>query len=203
MNGEHRSLDVSGLPSYKFSHHSLMWWGVMGMILLEATAFALTAAAYFYLWSQNETWPLGVAPPELFWGTVNLLIMLASAWPNHWTKRVAEDGDEGKMRIGLVVCTLFGIALLVVRGFEFTALNVRWDSNAYGSIVWLFLGLHTVHLATDVYDTLVLVALFFFARPLEGKRHVDVSENGLYWYFVVITWVPIYFIIYVFPRLTQ
>jgi cytochrome c oxidase subunit III len=54
-----------------------------------------------------------------------------------------------------------------------------------------------------VYDTLVLVALFFFARPLEGKRHVDVSENGLYWYFVVFSWVPIYAVIYLFPRLTS
>src|SRR5581483_10039322 len=37
----HRSLDVSGLPSYKFSHHSLMWWGLMGLIAIEGMAFAL------------------------------------------------------------------------------------------------------------------------------------------------------------------
>ena len=36
---------------------------------------------------------------------------------------------------GLVVCLLFALAFLVVRGFEFAALNVRWDTNAYGSIV--------------------------------------------------------------------
>jgi cytochrome c oxidase subunit III len=198
-----RPLDVSILPSYKFGHHSLMWWGVMGMILLEGMAFALSIAAYFYLWSQAEHWPLRAAPPDLFWGTLNLMVLLASAWPNHWTKRVAEDGDEDKMRLGLVVCALFGLALLAIRAFEFSALNVSWDSNAYGSAVWLLLGLHTVHLATDVYDTLVLVALFFLARPLEGKRHVDVSENGLYWYFVVFSWVPIYAVIYLFPRLTS
>ena len=198
-----RSLDISALPSYKFSHHSLMWWGVMGMILLEGTAFAMTIAAYFYLWSQAEAWPLRTPPPDLFWGTLNLVVLLASAWPNHWTKQVAEHGEEDKMRIGLVICALFGLVLLGMRAMEFTALNVRWDTNAYGSAVWLLLGLHTVHLATDVYDTLVLVALFFFARPLEGKRHVDVSENGLYWYFVVFSWVPIYAVMYLFPRLTS
>ena len=198
-----RPLDVSGLPSYKYSHHSLMWWGVMGMILLEGMAFALTIAAYFYLWSQAQVWPLSTPPPQLFWGTLNLAILLASAWPNHWTKRAGEQGDEAKMRVGMVVCALFGIALLVVRGFEFSALNVRWDTDAYGSAVWLLLGLHTVHLATDVYDTLVLIAVFFSSQPLEGKRHVDVSENGVYWYFVVVTWIPIYLVIYVFPRLTS
>jgi heme/copper-type cytochrome/quinol oxidase subunit 3 len=32
--------------------------------------------------------------------------------------------------------------------------------------------------------------------PLEGKRFVDVSENALYWYFVVLSWLPIYAVIY-------
>jgi cytochrome c oxidase subunit I+III len=199
----HRPLDVSGLPSYKFSHHSLMWWGVMAMILLEGTAFALTIATYFYLWSQAPTWPLGTMPPGLFWGTLNLALILVSFWPNHWTKVAGEDGNEPRIRVGLVICALFGIALIVIRGFEFTALNVRWDTDAYGSIVWLLLGLHTVHLVTDVYDTIVLAAVFFFNRPVEGRRHVDVSENGLYWYFVVVTWIPIYAVIYLFPRVSS
>jgi cytochrome c oxidase subunit III len=43
----------------------------------------------------------------------------------------------------------------------------------------MLLGLHTVHLATDVYDTAVLAVLFFLKRPRERKRHVDVSENGM------------------------
>jgi heme/copper-type cytochrome/quinol oxidase subunit 3 len=33
------------------------------------------------------------------------------------------------------------------------ALNVSWDANAYGSVVWLLLGLHTTHLITDTIDT--------------------------------------------------
>ena len=194
---------MSGLPSYKFSHHSLMWWGLMGLIAIEGMAFALCLAMYFYLWSQAQEWPIAVAPPDLRWGTLNVLVLLASVYPNHWTKRVAEDGNEPAMRIGLLVCALFGVTLIAVRALEFTVLNCRWDTNAYGSIVWLLLGLHTTHIVTDVYDTIVLAAVFFFNRPVEGRRHVDVSENGLYWYFVVITWIPIYVVIYLFPRMTS
>ena len=196
----HRSLDVSALPSYQFSHRSLMWWGMMGMIAIEGMAFALAVAAYFYLWSQGQQWPLSTRPPELLWGSLNVLVLLASGVPNHWTKRAAEDGDEDKMRIGLVVCALFGLALIGIRALEFTALNCRWDTDAYGSAVWLLLGLHTTHIITDVYDTIVLAALFFFAKPLEGRRHVDVSENAMYWYFVLFSWLPIYAVIYWMPR---
>jgi len=90
---------------------------------------------------------------------------------------------------------LVSIAFLVVRGFEFTALNTRWDSDAYGSAVWMLMGLHTTHLITDAYDSLVLTVLMF-TGPLEGKRFVDVSENAAYWYFVVLSWIPIYAVIY-------
>ena len=54
---------------------------------------------------------------------------------------------------------LFGVALCVVRALEFTTLNVRWDDSAYGSVVWVLLGLHTFNLVTDVADTLVLTAV--------------------------------------------
>ena len=193
-------LDVSGLPSYRNGHHSLMWWGVMGLIAIEGTVFALAIASYFFLRSQANDWPMGAAPPDLLWGTLNLAILLASIWPNHWTKRAGEDGDERKIRIGLAVCALFGLVLLAIRIYEFGALNVGWHDNAYGSIVWVLLGLHTIHLLTDVYDTIVLAAVFFFSRPIEGKRHVDVAENGLYWYFVVYAWIPVYLVIYWVPR---
>ena len=178
-----------------------MYWGMMGLIAIEATAFALAVASYFYLWSQAPQWPSAVPAPDLRWGTLNVLILLASVWPNHWTKRAAEHGDEAKMKTWLVLGTLFGVVLIVVRALEFTALNCRWDTDAYGSVVWLLLGLHTTHLVTDVYDTVVLAAVLFFSRPLEGRRYVDVSENSLYWYFVVWSWLPIYAVIYLAPRL--
>jgi len=98
-------------------------------------------------------------------------------------------------RIWLVASCLAGLAFTVVRCFEFAALNVRWDSSAYGSVVWLLLGLHTTHIVTDLVDTIVLTVLFF-TGPLDGKRFVDVSENSFYWYFVVATWIPIYLVIY-------
>jgi heme/copper-type cytochrome/quinol oxidase subunit 3 len=94
-----------------------------------------------------------------------------------------------------VICLIASVAFLVIRGFEFATLNVSWYANAYGSVVWLLLGLHTTHLITDTIDTAVL-AVLLCTGPLEGKRFVDVSENALYWYFVVLSWLPIYAVIY-------
>jgi cytochrome c oxidase subunit 3 len=193
------ALDVSGLPSYGFSHRSLMWWGTAGMIAIEGTAFAFMIIIYFYLRSLTQTWPEGGATPDLLWGTLNLGIILASAIPNARADKAAIAHDLRKVRTAMVCSSLFGLTLCAVRWLEFTALNVRWDDSAYGSCVWMLLGLHTFNLVTDVIDTLVLTAVMF-KRPLEGKRFVDIAENSGYWDFIVLTWVPIYAVIYWAPR---
>ena len=140
------------------------------------------------------------APPALIWGSINTLILLVSCLPNHWTKHAAEKLELKKVRIGIVVCLFFALAFLGVRILELQSLNCLWDGSAYGSIVWLLMGLHTVHLLTDTVDTVVL-AVLMHTGPLEGKRFADVSENALYWYFVVLSWLPIYLVIYWAPRL--
>jgi heme/copper-type cytochrome/quinol oxidase subunit 3 len=193
------AIDVSDLPSYVFGYRSIMWWGTLGVVAIEGTVFALAIVSYFYLRTLADMWPLGVPPPDLTAGTLNTLIILGSLIPNHWTKHAAEDQDLAKVRIGMSVCLAFAVAFLIVRVFEFTSLNVSWDTNAYGSIVWLLLGLHTVHLITDFADSVVLAALMF-TGPLEGRRFVDVAENAVYWDFVVLAWLPIYAVIYWVPR---
>jgi cytochrome c oxidase subunit III len=195
-----RTLDVSGLAPGAFGHRGIVWWGTAGIIVVETTAFATAIAAYFYVRTRVPYWPPNVPPPDLFWGTLNTIILLASGVPNELARRAGERVDLSKVRLWMTVALVFGLAFNVVRAFEFANLNVRWDTNAYGSVVWLLLGLHTTHILTDFLDTIVLLVLMFIG-PVEEKRFVDVAENAGYWYFVVLSWLPIYGVIYWAPRL--
>lgn len=179
-----------------------MWWGTLGIVFIEGTAFALAIAAYFFYAFRFPRWPPGgVAPPDLLWGTVNTFVLVLSAIPNELAKKASERIDLRGTRIWLLVCVGFGVLFNLVRVFEFRHLNVSWSHSAYGSIVWLLLGLHTTHIVTDFLDTLVLTALMFIG-PIEERRFVDVSENAVYWYFVVAAWLPIYGVLYWAPRVT-
>ncbi len=193
-------LDVSGLPETAFGARSLMWWGTLGIMAIEGTVFVLAIATYFYLRMRVKDWPPGVIPPALIYGTINTVIVLVSAIPNQITKHAAEREDLRGVRIWLTVSEVLALAFVIVRWFEFRALNVRWDTNAYGSAVWMLLGLHATHLVTDFLDSLVLLVLMFIG-PIQEKRFVDVSENALYWWFVVLAWLPIYVTIYWVPRI--
>jgi cytochrome c oxidase subunit III len=194
-----RAVDVSGLPTFAFGNRSILWWGTLGLICIEGTVFGMALVSYVYLRGRTPEWPPNLPAPGLFWGSVNTIIMLASVVPNEITKKAAERLDLRKTLLWLGVCLVFGLAFLIVRTYEFASLNCRWDTNAYGSVIWTLLGLHTTHLLTDWIDSLVLAAVLF-VKP-SPKRFVDTSENAVYWYFVVLSWLPIYVVIYFGPWL--
>jgi heme/copper-type cytochrome/quinol oxidase subunit 3 len=193
--------DLARLPLHGMGSASVTWWGTLAFMLIEGTGFALAIAVYLYLLSVAAIWPLNAPPPDLLPGTIVTVILLISLAPNYLISRWAERQDLSKIKLGMVVMSILGIAPLVVRIFEFPAMNVSWDSNAYGSIVWTLLGLHTTHIITDVIDTLVLGALMFTTHGDNPRRFGDVQDNAMYWNFVVIAWLPIYGCIYWIPRL--
>jgi heme/copper-type cytochrome/quinol oxidase subunit 3 len=199
---ERATLDVSGVPDHAFGSRSVMWWGTFGIIAIEGTVFAVAIATYFYLQGNESTWPpANTMPPGLTWATLNVFILLVSLVPNHFVKKSAEAMDMARVRVWMVVADLFAIAFVAVRVLEYGQLNVSWDSNAYGSVTWTLLSLHTIHLVTDLADSLVLTVLMFTRHGHEAKRFVDVSENAVYWYFIVFAWLPIYGVVYWAPRL--
>ena len=193
-------MDLSRLPTYGFGPKMTMAWGTLGFILLESTGFAFAAGVYLYLAVSNDQWPMGGPPPGLLWSSLITVALVASLIPNHIAKKNAREEKLPQVRRDLVIMCLAGAVPLILRGFEFTTLYVRWDQNAYGSIIWILLSLHTLHLVTDLADTIVLTVLMF-TRHGHGKRFSDVEDNAVYWDFVVISWLPIYALLYVFPRL--
>jgi heme/copper-type cytochrome/quinol oxidase subunit 3 len=193
--------DLSDLPLHGLGSASLTWWGTLAFMLIEGTGFALVIAVYLYLASLAPSWPLGAPPPDLGPGTALTVILLVSLIPNALISRWAGRKDLRKVRFGIVLMSLLCLLPLAIRWFEFPALHVSWDSNAYGSVTWVLLGLHTTHLITDLADTLVLAALMFTRHGRNQRRFGDVQDNAMYWNFVVLTWLPIYVCLYLVPRL--
>ena len=194
--------DVADLPTTKFGTSSLTWWGILGYMVIEGAAFGLTFAAYFFLMGHEQGWPPEARrAPNLLFGTLFTIVILLSEIPNTMIKKAAHERDVPTIRALMPVIVVIGAVLLVIRGFEFNNLNCRWTDNAYASIVWALLLLHTVHIMTDWFDTIVLWLLMRTDLGWEGRRLVDTDENSLYWRYVWLLWIPIYLMIYWVPRL--
>jgi hypothetical protein len=46
-----------------------------------------------------------------------------------------------------------------------------------------------------------VLAVLFSRGPQERRRYVDVSENAGYWYFVVMSWMAVYAVVFWGARL--
>ena len=192
--------DVSKLPPYGFGSHSAWYWATVGFMMIEGAGFALALGAYVFLMGGSQHWPIRFPPPALWAGTLQVVVLVASVWPTLILAKAAKAQDLGATRRWAVIVSLFNVAALVVRAFEFPLLNSRWDVNAYGSITWALMILHTTHIVTDALGT-VIMTVFLFTHPVKPERFSDVDDDCFYWLFVVITWLPIYVAVYWAPRL--
>jgi cytochrome c oxidase subunit III len=193
------SLDVSRLPTVAFGSKTLMWWGTLGFMVIEGWTLALSAMSYFYLRQSSQNWPpLRTPNPSLLIPTINLGVMLLSIWPAMWTKQKAHNLDRRGVTTGLFIGGAFGILILVLRWFDLWAINTRWDTTAYGSIAWLIVGLHASLIFVDVADTIGL-GVMFARKELPPHYYSDTEDNSTYWMFTILSWIPLYLIVYVGP----
>lgn len=192
---------VGELPSVVFGQRSLMWWGTLGFMVIEGWTTALLFACNFYVRQNYETWPPIRTPlPSLVIPGINLLLMLVSFIPATLAARAAKQLDRSAVRLWLTIMSLVVLPTIVLRWWDLWALNVRWDTNAYGTAAWLLVGFHTTLLVLDVADTIGLT-LFYWLKPMPAKSFSDTSDNTMYWYFTVGLWAAIYLIVYAGPRI--
>jgi heme/copper-type cytochrome/quinol oxidase subunit 3 len=199
MSERRPALDLATLPASAFRSHGLWWWAGCAFMLMETSGFALACAAYVYLMNANSQWPLTDRPPDLFWGTAQTVLLVGSLWPTLIMIRAARRLDRPKAKFWAVLVAGLNALALAIRALEMPHLNTRWDQDAYGSITWTLILLHTVHLITDFVDTGFLT-VFLFTHPISSERLSDLDDDGIYWMFVVATWIPLYLLIYWAPR---
>jgi cytochrome c oxidase subunit 3 len=192
-------VDVSSLPTVTFGRKGLMWWGTLGFMVIEGWTLGLTVMSYFYVRQNVESWPpLRTPHPSLLIPTINVIVMLISLIPAYIAKKRSEALDRLGTLIALAISAVFGIAILVLRWYDFWAINTRWDTNVYGSVAWLVVGFHATLLLLDVGDTIGL-AVIYRREDLVPHYFSDAGDNAVYWAFTVLAWVPLYLIVYVSP----
>lgn len=194
-------MDLRALPDVVFGPRDIMWWGTLGFVLIEGFTLLLCAAAYIYVTQNFSTWPPQNTPlPSLVVPSVQVVVMLVSMLPARWTGQAAHRYDLGKVRIGLTIATAFAIAIVGLRAWELlVSLNVKWDTNAYGSVQWLVLGAHATLLAVELVEIAGMMLIFWLA-PVEEKHMSDVADMVFYWYFMVLSWLPLYVLCFWLPR---
>lgn len=194
-----RTLDVSELPEEGFGPRSGPWWGTLAFMAAEGTTLALCAGSYLYLSRHYSDWPpAGLARPDLLLPTISMIWLVGGLIPAYFLGKAAKRKDMAAVKKLLVASVLIELVAVALRAMEFAALNVHWDTNSYGSIVWWTLGIHTTLLLADVGETGTFAAIFVTGR-VEKKHYGDADDVAVYWRFVALSWIPLYALLYLSP----
>jgi cytochrome c oxidase subunit III len=204
-----RALDVSRLPAIGFDEHSPLWWANLVGLLIETTMFGILIAIYVTVAMNTDPFPpirsdqlpiLRNPVPDLFLPTVGLVVLLVSLVPGIWLDLSARRRDVKSIKIAIVITLAFNIAAFFIRYYEFDSLHFKWNDNAYGSITWMILGMHFLHIivlgAEDIY-----LLLWTFLKGVDDKHALDLTVTATYWYWIVGMWLLLYPLVYLTPRL--
>ena len=196
-----QTIDVGHLSRFNYGPQAPLWWGFIGILLIEATVFATLIASYFYLRMGEPHWPpAGVNEPELLLPTINAFLLIISSFFVHWADKSVNRNENWKLVTGLSAGVILAFIFLGLKVWEYSDVEYRWDSHAYGSIVWGITGFHSIHVLSLVLKTVVVI-LLGLRGYFNSQRRLGVTVNGLYWHFVVAVWIPLYFVLYWSPRL--
>ena len=203
------ALDVSELPATVFDVNAPLWWGNLLLLFIETAMFGILAAIYFSVMMNTVPFPpprvdhlpvLYDPVPDLFLPTINLAIMLVSLIPCIWLDISARRRNARSANIAIVLTLIFNIAAIVVRYYEFDSLYFKWNDNAYGSITWMILGMHLLHLLALGTEDIFLM-IWMFTKGMDDKHALDLTVTAVYWYWIVGIWVLLYGLVCWVPRI--
>jgi cytochrome c oxidase subunit III len=181
-------------------HQAPIYWGICGLMLIEGIVFSSLIASYLYLRLVADAWPpAGVDPPKLLLPSINTAVLVSSSFFIHKADHGIRKGDQKWLVGGLGAGIALSIVFLVLKYVEYSGLDYRWDSHAYGSISWTIAGFHSAHVIALLLKTIVMETLAIRGYFNED-RNIGVQVNGLYWHFVVGVWLPLYVLLYFVPR---
>lgn len=194
------TIDVAHMSRLNPDQRAPLWWGIFGLITVEATVVLAFCVSYFYLAAHADTWPPSGSPPPLLWPSINLVLLSASSVTMFWAGRGIRRGNKTILAVGVSTSVLLACVVLVLRGLELHAYQFSWKDHAYGSIVWTISGFHFAHVVSIVLGSTV-VAILSWRGYFTKQRQIGVVVDTNYWYFVCAAWIPFYLTLYWGPRL--
>jgi cytochrome c oxidase subunit 3 len=195
------AIDVSRLAPSSVNTHALVWWGNVLMLTIEGTVLALLVAAYFYLRFWLPVWPPpGADMPSLFWPTLNLVPLALSLVPMRIADKAAEHGERRPVQVGLLAGIALGLVFLFGQIRVWHSFTFDFASHAYGSIVFAILGAHTMHVVVCLVEAAVLAVFAFTEDKFHDEQRLGVVTSGLYWNCVAGSWLLLYLVVFIGPR---
>ena len=197
-NSEHPSHPYAEGETRPISNARLAMLILLGA---EIMFFAGLIGTFLVFRLGSVTWPppsqIDVRLPIGVTG-LNTIILLLSGYTMFQALRAIRQDRQKELRNWLFVTGLLGVVFLIVQGSEWIRLvhhGFTLSSGVYGSIFYVLIGCHALHVLVAVFWLLAVLARAIAGR-FSVNHHVGVEVCAIYWAFVVVLWPILYVLVY-------
>ena len=163
------------------------------------------------LWPEfNAVWP-NLGPAGVveafetmgpFWlPTINTALLLASGVTLTISHHALRENHRGKSMFWLFATIVLGFIFVGCQAYEYiyaySALNLRFDSGAYGSLFYMLTGFHGFHVLLGA-TMLTVILIRMLKGHFTADHHFGFEGAAWYWHFVDVVWLGLYLFVYWF-----
>jgi cytochrome c oxidase subunit 3 len=200
---------------------SLGMWLFLGT---EVMSFGGMFCAYliYRFWYYNE-FALGSRSINFWLGAINTAVLICSSLTVALGVRAAQMGRRKLLVILLLLTMVFGLAFLVIKGFEWydkykehhipgSTFNVDKlvheypqihidpaHEQIYFSLYFALTGLHALHMVIGL-GIFTVLTFYAWKGKYSPEYYTPVEIGGLYWHFVDIVWIYLFPLLYLIDR---
>ena len=188
------------LPIGRVGRKAGGWFGMMALIVTEASLFLYLLFSYYYfaLWGGGNFAPAWL--PRLDFALPDTAILLLSSVTVWWGERGTRTSSRRQTAVGLIATIVLGSVFVGIQLVEWTQKPFRFNSSTYSALYFTITGFHMAHVVAGLV-ILALLLVWDWLGYFDKRRHVPLGIGAVYWHFVDIVWLAVFFTIYVTPYL--
>lgn len=173
--------------------------GALLFVTADAMVLAAMVATYLAIKSGSSAWPpIGVSvstyPPTLI-----SITAIMSAFSVQWAVFAARRQDSRNAVMAMVLTLFLGVAMANLEWLSFTRTGFGVKAHPYGTLYYLLIGFHLVHLVLAVAMGLVL-AFRTVAGHFSSDRHDPLRAGAVIWQYGNVVWFVVLTTLFLLSR---
>ena len=166
-----------------------LWLFLMSVMML----FAAFSSAFIVKKGQGNWVEFPI--PNILW--VSTVVLVLSSVTMQWAFSAAKKDEFQKLKLALGITFILGVIFLVA---QFQAWEELYQTGIYfggskshpsGSYLYVFTGLHGVHLISGVIFLFVLL-ISSFNYKIHSKNMLSIEMCATYWHFLDGLWIYLF-----------
>jgi cytochrome c oxidase subunit 3/cytochrome o ubiquinol oxidase subunit 3 len=171
--------------------------GVVGLIVAEASLFAVFVAAYLYYVGKSLSGPY---PKDVLEVPILTSLCLWASSATVWlAERAVHRGEVRRSGVWLLLTVGLGAVFLGGTAMEWYRLIVHQGltigTNLFGTTFYTLVGFHAGHVTVGLMILMLLVT-FAWSGALRPAHAEHVQLVSWYWHFVDGVWVVVFIVVY-------